>query len=102
MIFFVVQNELPLQQRQLQNGDTVNNNIINNNNNNNINGTLMYENTINQTGVDTLSIDGKKKKWPTDKSYYIVKELIMTERTYKRDLDIIKNVNKIKKSKFNK
>ncbi|KAF7997362.1 hypothetical protein HCN44_005639 [Aphidius gifuensis] len=31
----------------------------------------------------------KIKKWPTDKSYYISKELLMTERTYKKDLDVI-------------
>ncbi|XP_046419182.1 FERM, ARHGEF and pleckstrin domain-containing protein 1-like isoform X1 [Neodiprion fabricii] len=29
------------------------------------------------------------QRWPTDKAYYIAKELLMTERTYKKDLDII-------------
>ncbi|XP_011297145.1 FERM, RhoGEF and pleckstrin domain-containing protein 1-like [Fopius arisanus] len=31
----------------------------------------------------------KTKRWPTDKAYYIAKELLMTERTYKKDLDVI-------------
>ncbi|XP_014599699.1 PREDICTED: FERM, RhoGEF and pleckstrin domain-containing protein 1-like isoform X1 [Polistes canadensis] len=31
----------------------------------------------------------KTKRWPTDKVYYIAKELLMTERTYKKDLDVI-------------
>lgn len=30
-----------------------------------------------------------KQRWPTDKAYYIAKELLMTERTYKKDLDVI-------------
>ncbi|XP_048506345.1 FERM, ARHGEF and pleckstrin domain-containing protein 1 isoform X2 [Athalia rosae] len=33
--------------------------------------------------------DKKTKRWPTDKAYYIAKELLMTERTYKKDLDVI-------------
>lgn len=31
----------------------------------------------------------KMKKWPIDKAYFIAKELLMTERTYKKDLDVI-------------
>ncbi|XP_011504890.1 PREDICTED: FERM, RhoGEF and pleckstrin domain-containing protein 1-like [Ceratosolen solmsi marchali] len=35
-------------------------------------------------------VDGRKtKRWPTDKAYFIAKELLMTERTYKKDLDVI-------------
>ncbi|XP_037950420.1 FERM, ARHGEF and pleckstrin domain-containing protein 1 isoform X2 [Teleopsis dalmanni] len=33
--------------------------------------------------------DAKKRKWPTEKSYFLAKELLMTERTYKKDLDIL-------------
>lgn len=33
--------------------------------------------------------DLKKKKWPTDKAYFLAKEFLMTERTYKKDLDIL-------------
>ncbi|XP_055614495.1 FERM, ARHGEF and pleckstrin domain-containing protein 2-like [Uranotaenia lowii] len=43
-------------------------------------------------GSGTLrSIDEeiKKKKWPTDRAYFLAKELLMTERTYKKDLDVL-------------
>lgn len=33
------------------------------------------------------------QRWPTDKAYYIAKELLMTERTYKKDLDVINVVS---------
>ncbi|XP_004529222.1 FERM, ARHGEF and pleckstrin domain-containing protein 2 isoform X2 [Ceratitis capitata] len=33
--------------------------------------------------------DSKKRKWPTEKSYFLAKELLMTERTYKKDLEIL-------------
>ena len=57
-------------------------NIINNNNNNNAN--------IHTNGMGTLErSDTLRKKWPTDKAYYISKEILMTERTYRRDLDVI-------------
>lgn len=35
----------------------------------------------------------KTKRWPTDKAYFIAKELLMTERTYKKDLDVINVVS---------
>lgn len=35
----------------------------------------------------------KSKRWPTDKAYFISKELLMTERTYKKDLDVINVVS---------
>lgn len=54
-------------------------NIVNNNNNN-----------ANTNGMGTLErSDTLRKKWPTDKAYYISKEILMTERTYRRDLDVI-------------
>jgi FERM, RhoGEF and pleckstrin domain protein 2 len=37
--------------------------------------------------------DTYKKKWPTDKAYFLSKEILMTERTYKRDLDVINTVS---------
>lgn len=37
--------------------------------------------------------DGQKRKWPTDKAYFLSKEILMTERTYKRDLDVINSVS---------
>lgn len=35
----------------------------------------------------------KTRRWPTDKAYFIAKELLMTERTYKKDLDVINVVS---------
>jgi FERM/RhoGEF/pleckstrin domain protein 2 len=44
--------------------------------------------------VNTLErSDTLRKKWPTDKAYYISKEILMTERTYRRDLDVINLVS---------
>ena len=44
--------------------------------------------------VSTLErSDTLRKKWPTDKAYYVSKEILMTERTYRRDLDVINVVN---------
>ncbi|XP_044743912.1 FERM, ARHGEF and pleckstrin domain-containing protein 1 isoform X2 [Chrysoperla carnea] len=51
--------------------------VLNNSVNNNINGNHVDEN-------------GKKKyRWPTDKSFFIAKEILMTEKIYKKDLDVI-------------
>ncbi|XP_059620168.1 FERM, ARHGEF and pleckstrin domain-containing protein 2 isoform X2 [Phlebotomus argentipes] len=33
--------------------------------------------------------EARRKRWPTDKAYFLAKELLMTERTYKRDLDVL-------------
>jgi len=42
-------------------------------------------------GMDTLDNDttGRRKRHPTDKAYFIAKEILMTERTYKKDLEVI-------------
>lgn len=40
------------------------------------------------------TMDMKRKRWPTDREYFIAKELLMTERTYKKDLDIINTVGR--------
>lgn len=61
--------------------------------NNNNGGTLTRSimGTLDSTnGVNTM--DMKRKRWPTDKEYFMAKELLMTERTYKKDLDIINTV----------
>lgn len=66
-------------------------NILNNNNN------IVTTPTSTQTNgsLGTLDRNGDvyKKKWPTDKAYFLSKEILMTERTYKRDLDVINTVN---------
>ncbi|KAK2179155.1 hypothetical protein NP493_509g01014 [Ridgeia piscesae] len=38
---------------------------------------------------DDSEDDVKRKHYPADKAYYIAKELLMTERTYKKDLELI-------------
>merc|ERR1719431_1353634 len=59
---------------------------------------LMREESVDGTlspvsfkgGMDTLDNDtGRRKRHPTDKSYFIAKEILMTERTYKKDLEVI-------------
>lgn len=81
---------------------TVDENVINNNNNNH-SAYHHYQNQPLQAGAGmnggsgTLrSIDEeiKKKKWPTDRAYFLAKELLMTERTYKKDLDVLNTVRK--------
>lgn len=94
---------------------TVDENVINNNINNN-NSHHQYQNQEQPTsphggsmtmiaggnngvsnGSGTLrSIDEeiRKKKWPTDRAYFLAKELLMTERTYKKDLDVLNTVKK--------
>lgn len=48
-------------------------------------GTTQTHNIINTLErSDTL-----RKKLPSDKAYFISKEILMTERTYRRDLDVI-------------
>lgn len=54
--------------------------------------------TINGTNTTTIiaDIEGevkKKAKFPCDKTYYIAKEILMTELTYKKDLDVINMVS---------
>jgi FERM/RhoGEF/pleckstrin domain protein 2 len=36
------------------------------------------------------------QRYPTDQAYFIAKEILMTERTYKKDLEIINLVRKEK------
>lgn len=62
-----------------------------NNHQNIINNNVITSPSIHQTnGTGTLErCDTLRKKWPTDKAYYISKEILMTERTYRRDLDVI-------------
>jgi FERM/RhoGEF/pleckstrin domain protein 2 len=66
------------------------------NNQNNIVGiiTTTSPNSIGMTQTNSIvstleRSDTLRKKWPTDKAYYISKEILMTERTYRRDLDVI-------------
>ncbi|KAK9512811.1 hypothetical protein O3M35_001145 [Rhynocoris fuscipes] len=38
---------------------------------------------------DTLDGEVKKKRYSSDKAYFIAKEILMTERTYRKDLEVI-------------
>lgn len=56
--------------------------------------------TTNGTNTTTIiaDIEGevrKRTRFASDKSYYIAKEILMTELTYKKDLDVINVVSKI-------
>jgi hypothetical protein len=35
------------------------------------------------------------QRYPTDRAYFIAKEILMTERTYKKDLEVISLVSYI-------
>jgi hypothetical protein len=62
--------------------------------NNQNNGAIHTIGATQTTNNHTLErSDTLRKKWPTDKAYYISKEILMTERTYRRDLDVINLVS---------
>lgn len=62
----------------------------NNQNNNTITSPLSIVSTQTQNIINTLErSDTLRKKLPSDKAYFISKEILMTERTYRRDLDVI-------------
>ncbi|XP_063223774.1 FERM, ARHGEF and pleckstrin domain-containing protein 1 [Bacillus rossius redtenbacheri] len=42
-----------------------------------------------QKAIIEGEIDTRRKRYPTDKAYFIAKELLMTERTYRKDLEVI-------------
>jgi FERM, RhoGEF and pleckstrin domain protein 2 len=71
-------------------------NLVNNNNvslTTNTTTTNGTNGTSNNGTLDSRDGEAKKKKWPTDKSYFLAKEILMTERTYKKDLDVINAVS---------
>lgn len=62
----------------------------NNQNNNTITSPLSIVSTQTHSIINTLErSDTLRKKLPSDKAYFISKEILMTERTYRRDLDVI-------------
>uniref|UniRef100_A0A673IUG9 FERM, RhoGEF and pleckstrin domain-containing protein 2-like n=1 Tax=Sinocyclocheilus rhinocerous TaxID=307959 RepID=A0A673IUG9_9TELE len=46
---------------------------------------------LNEVGTARLEEDeeGRRKRYPTDKAYFIAKEILTTERTYLKDLEVI-------------
>ena len=46
--------------------------------------------------INLISISIKTfQRYPTDRAYFIAKEILMTERTYKKDLEIINLVSDV-------
>lgn len=71
-------------------------NIINNNNSiisptSTLSTPSSYYNGSQNGNASTLEMNGdvQKKKWPSGDAYFLAKEILMTERTYKKDLDVI-------------
>ncbi|XP_065569964.1 FERM, ARHGEF and pleckstrin domain-containing protein 2-like [Artemia franciscana] len=52
---------------------------------------LMIENSkvISGQPPNEVEIDTRRRRFPSDKSYFIAKEVLMTERTYKKDLETL-------------
>ncbi|GLV37815.1 Chondrocyte-derived ezrin-like domain containing protein [Carabus blaptoides fortunei] len=62
---------------------------------------FTQEDIMNSVNANTTTTNGtlitaegeneikKKPRWPTDKAYFIAKEILTTELTYKKDLDVI-------------
>jgi len=53
-----------------------------------VNGTLSPTSPMPDNEMSS-TLTGRKKRYPTDKAYFIAKEILMTERTYKKDLEVI-------------
>uniref|UniRef100_A0AAR2L4D3 FERM, ARHGEF and pleckstrin domain-containing protein 2 n=1 Tax=Pygocentrus nattereri TaxID=42514 RepID=A0AAR2L4D3_PYGNA len=47
--------------------------------------------SLNEVGTARLEVEEevRRKRYPTDKAYFIAKEILMTERTYLKDLEVI-------------
>ncbi|XP_057184730.1 FERM, ARHGEF and pleckstrin domain-containing protein 2-like isoform X1 [Triplophysa rosa] len=44
---------------------------------------------LNEVATARLEEEGRRKRYPTDKPYFIAKEILTTERTYLKDLEVI-------------
>ncbi|XP_017847403.1 FERM, ARHGEF and pleckstrin domain-containing protein 2 isoform X1 [Drosophila busckii] len=53
------------------------------------NGNSSNGNGVSMPSTHDMEAEVKKRKWPTEPSYFLAKELLMTERTYKKDLDVL-------------
>ncbi|XP_049801238.1 FERM, ARHGEF and pleckstrin domain-containing protein 1 [Schistocerca nitens] len=49
----------------------------------------MKDETPNQKQTADGEVEVRKKRFPIDRAYFIAKELLMTERTYRKDLEVI-------------
>ncbi|KAF4519097.1 hypothetical protein B566_EDAN018352 [Ephemera danica] len=71
-----VNSKSDIQQTVVNNSIILPTPISNNNNNNN-------------AIPVPIEVDVRRKRFPTDRAYFMAKELLMTERTYKKDLEVI-------------
>ena len=52
-----------------------------------------HDTTVSSTRVGEIEGESRKRKYPSDKAYFIAKEILTTERTYKKDLEVISLVS---------
>lgn len=48
-----------------------------------------HDTTVSPARVGEMEGESRKRKYPSDKAYFIAKEILTTERTYKKDLEVI-------------
>ncbi|XP_050687735.1 FERM, ARHGEF and pleckstrin domain-containing protein 1-like isoform X2 [Eriocheir sinensis] len=48
-----------------------------------------HDKTVSPARVGEMEGESRKRKYPSDKAYFIAKEILTTERTYKKDLEVI-------------
>lgn len=48
-----------------------------------------HDKSVSPARVGEMEGESRKRKYPSDKAYFIAKEILTTERTYKKDLEVI-------------
>ncbi|KAG7157285.1 FERM, ARHGEF and pleckstrin domain-containing protein 2-like 1 [Homarus americanus] len=48
-----------------------------------------HDKSVSPSRVGEMEGESRKRKYPSDKAYFIAKEILTTERTYKKDLEVI-------------
>lgn len=54
-----------------------------------------HDKSVTAARVGEMEGESRKRKYPSDKAYFIAKEILTTERTYKKDLEVINMVSAI-------
>lgn len=54
-----------------------------------------HDKSVTAARVGEMEGESRKRKYPSDKAYFIAKEILTTERTYKKDLEVINMVSDI-------
>ena len=52
-----------------------------------------HDTNVSSARVGEMEGESRKRKYPSDKAYFIAKEILTTERTYKKDLEVISLVS---------